>query len=319
MKAAAGGFRHEAMFYAGDTEFAARTVPFVREGLAREEPVLVVESRAKIDLLRAALGADAETVMFADMAQVGANPARIIPAWRAFVDAHPGSTSLRGIGEPIWNGRSDDELAECQRHEALLNVAFATGRSWWLLCPYDTSQLEHAVILEAERSHEYIAHPGVSSAVSGEYRGVDACAAPFDAALPELGPGRRLDFDTHRLVKLRGEVVRFATAAGVSIPRARAFVTAVNEVATNSIVHGGGGGTLRLWSTRSAVIAEVSDGGTCEVPLAGRVRPGARISDARGLWLANELCDLVQIRTVPLGTVVRLHLSIDFLPATKGQ
>ena len=56
------------------------------------------------------------------MAVLGHNPARIIPAWRDFADAHAGP--IRGIGEPIWPGRGADELVECQLHESLLNVAF---------------------------------------------------------------------------------------------------------------------------------------------------------------------------------------------------
>ena len=30
---------------------------------------------------------------------------------------------------------------------------------------------------------------------------------------------------------------------------------------------------------------------------------------ARGLWLANRLCDLVQVRSGEQGTVVRLHVT----------
>jgi hypothetical protein len=43
-------------------------------------------------------------------------------------------------------------------------------------------------------------------------------------------------------------------------------------------------------------------------PLADRERPLPDLSAPRGLWLANQLCDLVQIRSLPEGTVVRLHM-----------
>ena len=96
------GFRHEAFLYAGRDEFLDGTAAFIRDGLAAGEPTLVVVSAEKIALLRAELGADAEQVQFADMAEVGRNPARIIPAWRDFVGerSDPGRP-LRGIGEPI--------------------------------------------------------------------------------------------------------------------------------------------------------------------------------------------------------------------------
>ena len=153
----AESFRHEALLYAGEVDFLAGTLPFIREGVAADEPVLVVVSAARIGLLRSALGGDADRVAFADVADVGANPARIIPAWRDFVAGHDvASRRARGIGEPIWAGRTPAELVECQRHETLLNLAFAGVPAWWLLCPYDTTSLGPEVLEEARRSHPFV-------------------------------------------------------------------------------------------------------------------------------------------------------------------
>jgi len=307
----AQGFRHEALMYSSRPEFLAGTVPFIRDGIAAGEPVLVVESDAKIQLLRAALGGAAAQVMFADMAKVGANPARIIPAWRDFVDLHGGGRRLRGIGEPIWSGRTATELAECQRHEGLLNVAFAGGQSWDLLCPYDTATLDLAVIAEARRSHEFVSEAG-ESAASPDYRGVKDSGAPFAQPLSERPPDvRKFGFDRDRLVKLRREVITFATGAGLTMIDATHLVTAVNEIASNSVIHGGGKGMLWLWRDGGALVAEVCDSGSYGHPLADRVRPGASTSDGRGLWLANQLCDLVQIRSLQDAAVVRLHMKVD--------
>jgi MEDS: MEthanogen/methylotroph, DcmR Sensory domain len=88
-------FRHEALLYDGEAGFLTGTLPFIREGVATGEPVLVVVSAARVGLLRSALGGDADRVAFADMTDVGANPARIIPAWRDFVAA---TNSLRHGG-----------------------------------------------------------------------------------------------------------------------------------------------------------------------------------------------------------------------------
>ena len=44
-----------------------------------------------------------------------------------------------------------------------------------------------------------------------------------------------------------------------------------------------------------------------EGPLAGRLRPPPTQEGGRGLWLANQLCDLVQIRSRPGRTTVRLR------------
>src|SRR5687767_8920105 len=118
------GYRHDAYFYDGLHGFLAGTVPFLREGVAAGQPVLAVVAPPRLDALREALGDDADGVQLMDMAEVGRNPARILPAWLAFVEQHGGGTRpVRGVGEPIWSGRSAPELAESQLHEALLNVA----------------------------------------------------------------------------------------------------------------------------------------------------------------------------------------------------
>ena len=135
-------FRHEALFYSGDDGFLAGTVPFLREAIDAEQPALVVVSAARIAMFRAALAGTGDFVFFADMTTVGRNPARIIPAWREFLDLHAtDGRPVRGIGEPIWPARTPAELEECQRHEALLNVAFAESSPWWLMCPYDVDAL----------------------------------------------------------------------------------------------------------------------------------------------------------------------------------
>lgn len=305
-------FRHEALLYAGTADFVASVTPFLQEGVAAKEPILVVESPQKIGLLQNALGKAAEHVMFADMAEIGSNPARIIPAWDDFVQKFGrGGRRLRGVGEPIWRGRTDEELAESQRHEALLNVAFGHAQPWWLLCPYDTSQIDESVIEEAMRSHEFVMKDGRSQR-SKTFVGIDASGAPF--ALPMEEPPAAVSqvaFTADTLLNVRGEAARFAVRSGMAASRTALFVTALNEIATNSILHGGGSGTLRMWRGVGKVIAEIHDAGDFDRPLADRHAPGDGTIDARGLWLANQLCDLVQIRKPEQGTVFRLHLKID--------
>ena len=90
------------------------------------------------------------------MATVGRNPARIIPAWRGFVDAHPGQT-VRGVGEPLDAERFPAARDECHIHESLLNVALIDA-PLWLLCPYDLGALSDADIAVALGNHPHVAH-----------------------------------------------------------------------------------------------------------------------------------------------------------------
>jgi anti-sigma regulatory factor (Ser/Thr protein kinase) len=306
----AHGFRHEALLYSGPDEFLAGTLAFIEQGLEADEPALVVVGADKIRRLRRKLGADSDRVHFADMAHIGLNPARIIPAWREFVDEHSGpGRRLRGIGEPIWAGRSPAELIECQRHESLLNLAFADAEGFRLLCPYDVDALAPEVIEEAHRSHPVLVEAAGAERESTDFRSVEIVAAPFAAPLPEPPePAPERAFQAGTLNDLRGFVAEHAAAAGLSQPRSYDLVLAVNEVATNSVRHGGGHGRLRMWVDGEIVISEVRDDGHIDLPLVGRERPAAGQIGGHGLWLVNQLCELVQIRSFPTGSVVRLHM-----------
>jgi hypothetical protein len=58
------------------------------------------------------------------------------------------------------------------------------------------------------------------------------------------------------------------------------------------------------------VICEISDAGSIADPLVGRENPPVDRLGGRGLWMANQLCDLVQVRSGAFGTVVRLHVHL---------
>lgn len=306
----AHGFRHEALFYGSEAEFVLGTVPFIRHGLERGEVVLVVESQEKIALLKGELGEDESSVHFADMEQVGSNPARIIPAWTEFVAEYGRDRrGLRGIGEPIWAGRSEDALVECQRHESLINVAFGRGRAWKLLCPYDTSALPSTVLEEARRSHAFVSERQVGLP-SPHFRGIEASAAVPDTPLRTPPAGTLgLAFRAGELGHVRSFARRFGLSAGLEGGPAAELVSAVNEIATNSVRHGGGQGTFLIWRDGAYVVCEVRDRGLFDRPLADRERADGS-GGSRGLWLANQLCDLVQIRAYPEGTIVRLHKKV---------
>jgi anti-sigma regulatory factor (Ser/Thr protein kinase) len=275
-------------------------------------------SARKIGALRELLdGADEDLVEYRDMEVAGANPARIIPAWDDFATrlSRGGARRLRGVGEPIWAGRSAAELAECHWHEALINRAFARVRGFWLVCPYDIGTLSASVVDDARRTHPRTNDGEESS--SDWTRSADG---------PELVPSRplatRLDqphsvvaqlrFDSDRLADVRSLVASEGARTGLSAAQIDNLVLAVNEVATNSVTHGGGSGDARVWREDGAIVCEISDAGTIIDPLADRTRPSGAPTDGRGLWTANSLCDLVQVRSSSEnGSVVRIWMRSD--------
>jgi anti-sigma regulatory factor (Ser/Thr protein kinase) len=301
------GFCHEALIYGDPDEFLAGTVPFLRAALEAGEPALVAVSRRNTGLLEGELGADAGAVRFEPMEELGRNPARIIPFWRDFVDAQDGHP-VRGIGEPLWPGRGAAEIDECQRHESLLNVAFSPPSAWSLLCPYDGSALSDEVLAGVSNSHSRVTSRGATEP-SGEYLAERDC---FVGDLPDPPAGAEgFVFDSTKLFRVRRWVERIAKEAGIDPQQAADLVATASELAANSVAHGGGVGTVRTWRQPGHLLIEFEDRGTIEEPLAGRHRPGVTQERGRGLWLANQLCDLVQIRSSALGTRVRLQTAVS--------
>jgi hypothetical protein len=302
------GFVHEALLYTDEAEFLAGTLSFIRGALARSEPILVAVAAAKIRLLQTRLGGEAESVSWIDMAGIGQNPARIIPLWRRFAAAHAGGNRLWGIGEPVWAGRSSAELVEAERHEALLNVAFAEGPALSILCPYDADALEPAVIHEAHCNHPVIRR-GAGETPSADFRGVDAGRAPFDPPLPEPpGEVHALAIDGASPLEVRRLVAQEAAEAGLRTSQADDLVLAV-LAAGSTLASGGDGGTLTVWRAAQALTCEVRYPGRLDDPLAGREWPPSEAGQNRGLWVANQLCDLVQLRSFHTATVARLHMA----------
>jgi anti-sigma regulatory factor (Ser/Thr protein kinase) len=304
------GFRHESLFYSGEDEFLAGTLEPIEQAIELAHPVLVAVAPQRISLLRRALGWRASRVNFLDMHLLGRNPARIIPAWQQFLQADEDAGRVLGIGEPVWPGRNLDELDECQRHESLLNLAFGGGRAWRLLCPYDVDGLDDEVIAAAHHSHPYIIADSESVANS-RYAHPDGCEAVFAGRLPRArAPLTRLTFSREQLGEVRVAAARYAADAGLGTRRTEELVLAISELMSNSVRHGGGSGTASLWREGDSLMCDVADHGRMEAALAGRIRPRSDQLTGRGLWLANQLCDLVQIRSGSQGTVVRLHMSL---------
>jgi len=303
-------FRHEAFLYAGEGDFLAGTAAFIREAVAAGEQILVAVTAAKIAALRTVLGRDAATVQFTDVASLGRNPARAIPAWRTFVDRHRGvGRRLRGVSEPNLAGRDPDELVEWRHHEALLNEAFADTAGFWLLCPYDMAAVDPGLIDRAHDTHAVIDRAGRCSP-SQRFNGA-AATALFREPLPEPPAGADVhEFGADELGSMRHIATRCAVAAGLA-DRATDVALVTGELATNSVRHGGGRGVLRLWRQATTLVCEVRDRGLVVDPLIGRRRPADGQVGGRGLWVVNQICDLLQVRSSPSGTTVRAHISTD--------
>lgn len=310
----AGRFRHEALFYQDPETYVAETAGFVRSGLAADESVLVAVADAQARPLREELGVDAQRVEFLDLAEAGRNPARIIPAWQEWVGRNRArGKAMRGVGAPIWPGRSELEIRECRLHEHLLNLAFRDGPAWTLLCPHNAAELPREALADLARAHP--AARGVPPEVRIEADAYDAEAARAALAAdpPDLGPPLfAAAFGIDELPWLRSEIRSRADRLGLHGRDVADFVLVADELACNSVRHGGGQGRLALWANDGHAVCEVRDRGLITDPLVGRRRPDLSSGGGgAGLWTANQLCDLVLIQSTPQsGTAVRAYLPV---------
>jgi anti-sigma regulatory factor (Ser/Thr protein kinase) len=301
-------FVHPALFYRGDDQYVAGTVPFLLEGLAAGEPVAIAAPPDRLRLVRDGLGAHAEKVHFTDMTQDGRNPGRIIP-WvlRAFADAQTTGPAgrVRIIGEPIWPGRTALEYPACVQHEALINTAFA-GREVSILCPYDADRLNERVLADAWATHPLVIDED-GEAASRDY-GPEEVVARYNEQLPCPPGAARFRFASGTLPGARHFAVEQGRQLGMSGPRLEDLALAVAALTTNSVVHGAGSGSLRSWAEDEHVVCEVHDTGRLTDPLAGRRPAEPGMPGGRGLLMVNHLSDLVRLHTGANGTTIRFYL-----------
>ncbi|GGR12650.1 anti-sigma regulatory factor [Actinoplanes ianthinogenes] len=304
------GFDHPGLLYHNTDDYLSGTTAFARTAVAAGEPVLIAVPGENLTMLRDELADLGDAVTFADMAQAGRNPGRIIPGvLLAFAARHPGRR-VAAIGEPIWPSRSGIEYPACAAHEALINAALA-GHDATVLCPYDAGRLDPAWVQDAWHTHPVMIDSGQRKPSPWYTDGVTAAAA-FNQPLPPVPPWAATCEYTvaGQLSAVRAFARARAAEAGLVGERGEDFVLAVNELAENTIRYAPGGGVTAIWVEPGRLVCQVDDGGHLADPLAGRIPPSAGREGGRGLLLANHVCDLLRIHTEPGRTSIRLHMAL---------
>ncbi len=115
---------------------------------------------------------------------------------------------------------------------------------------------------------------------------------------------------TTDLAAIRAVVHRYAIKAGLTEARAIDLVLAVSEVAANTIRHAKSPGSLQIWHDAHEIVCQLHDEGKITDPLAGRRPPSLDANGGHGLWIVNEVCDEVELRSDETGTTIRLHMTL---------
>jgi anti-sigma regulatory factor (Ser/Thr protein kinase) len=297
---------HEAWLYDDEQDMLEWSRRFVLDGLAAGDAVAVMLPPARLGALRSDLGEVADEVTWTDITEIGRNPARLTARW-ADALSQPDSGPIRGIVEPAYAGRTPDELEECEHHDALLDGVLH-GAEARIACPYNINELPVRTIDRALITHP-AAVQGASSVPSGRYLGPGAVHAVLtDPLSPVPRDAGELAFGDDELLQVRRVARQYAHQSGLGGSGLDELVLAINELAANSVRHGGGHGVLRYWVEAGIPVFEVHDAGRITDPMLGRRCPPPTLPGGRGLWMVHHLCDLVQVRSSDEGTRVRVRV-----------
>jgi anti-sigma regulatory factor (Ser/Thr protein kinase) len=302
----AGRFRHAALFYQGPGDYLPALSSVMTASRARGDALFIVVPGDRVPLVRQMLRAGSANVTLADMTELGRNPARIIPALMTYAGERRGQR-VCCIAEPVWPGRTAAELLEATKHEALINLAFRDSPVT-VICPYDTAGLPGSVIEETASTHPVVLQ-GQQEKASDRYRGPDLpprCKRP----LPRPPADAEALGYSNDLYQVRSFVTSWAERAGLTRERIHDLVLAISELAANTLYHTRSGGTVQVWQTPEELICQVADSGRITDPLARHRLPSRDRLNGQGLWLVNQVCDLVQARTGRKGTTTRLHMRL---------
>lgn len=291
--------QHDALPYSGHDGFVPAAAGVMRDGLDRRTVPVVLADQREIAGVRSALGRRGRDVVGVDMSVAGRNPARVLPTLQHLLEDHP-DRLLSCVTEPVRATDPAPVVGEVELHELLLGLPAFHGWKCRLTCVYDEDGLPARIVEMIESAHR--------DQRLDRVRRLERARA--ESLPPRPMYSQELGVDRTTLSALRGFVHRRAEEAGLGDERVDDLVYAVNEVVTNSICHGEGRARVSVWTEDSAVVCEVRDRGWIRDPLAGRLAPRPGTMTGRGLWLVNQLCDLVQLRSSPAGTTLRMRVDI---------
>jgi anti-sigma regulatory factor (Ser/Thr protein kinase) len=273
--------------------------------------VVVAVGPAELGALRAEVGAHAG-VHWRDTNTWHPQPATRLRALHTFVtdELDAGRSRVRLVGEPLWPSGGEEFTREWARYESVLNTVLAP-LPVTLVCTYDASRLDPAIVEAAHRTHPMLGLDG-RSRPSDAFEDPATLVARWNVPLgppPPSAEGMEPPVDP---VHARAFVGERADRAGLPVGRRFDLQLAATELLANALVHGGGDATLRVWVAGGYLHCQVDDDGSgIADALAGYRPPGAAADAGRGLWLARQVVDLLQISSTPAGTAVRVRLRLS--------
>jgi AcrR family transcriptional regulator len=291
---------HEAFFYSSEEEFAARVVPFLRDGFAADQAVIAVTTEARITLLRQQLGRDADAVSFFDAALWYRRPGAALVALRDALDqqSRGGGNFVRAVGELQFDGGKGG-IRNWTRYESLVNRAFA-GRPVWIMCPYNTETVPDEILAEARRAHPIVSTLATRTA-SPSHFGAQELAADLAPAGDRREAQERSRVEVsqpHDLTNVRRSVRWEAQSAGLSVDVVDDLLLAITELAQRWLAEDGTTALVKTARQNGEWFCEIRS----DRPGSGALRTGP---DDVGILIGRVISDGVEVADDRQGSVVR--------------
>jgi anti-sigma regulatory factor (Ser/Thr protein kinase) len=292
--------RHHALVYESDDEYVVRTAEFLREGLEAGEACVVGDTGDGADMVREALGSDADNVAFFDIAPVYTRPAHAVATYfRTFTEQLRHAPSVRAVASGQFAITPGDS-AEWTSYEAITNLAYS-HLPVWVVCAYDASRLPDSLVEAVLRTHPEVLGEGQMSDHYEDPRELVRELTPQPEPLPKLRSLPPMD----SVELFREQLAREIAAERVPEARALQVLVAASEVASNALTHGEGIAEVRVGRAYGRLVCDVIDRGRgFDDPMAGYMVP--REGTARGLWIARQLSWEIEYFDSPRGFTVRI-------------
>jgi anti-sigma regulatory factor (Ser/Thr protein kinase) len=280
---------HEVGFYRSDAEFGALIVPFVEEGVAAGQPVIIGYDDRKTGLLRSWLS-DPDAVTFIADNSLYATPARAIASYWQMFERHgaAGADQIRIAGDVPHEGNGG-RFAGWDRYESAANIVWDRFPVW-SRCLYDATTAAPRVLDIAARTHPRIVLPSGQHQPSARYQG----PADFEPLPPDPDPLERSAAAIEMTNPSAAQVRHAVTSIGSGqLPKAalQDLVLGASEATSNATRHGRPPVTVRIWAASGRILVHVHDTGPGpRDPLAGLSPASARQDrHGAGLWLIHVL------------------------------
>jgi anti-sigma regulatory factor (Ser/Thr protein kinase) len=296
------GFRHELLLHRSTQELLDFVVPMVREGVAAQEPILLLVRPDTAEAVLQQVGPSPYLTVQPALAQPG-RPALHVRAAGPMLASYARVVHQEPVIPP-------SQWPEWRRLEAVLNLALS-HHDTWAVCAYDRRTLTDEMVADLHATHPLIAEDG-SDQRSDRYQHPveflkhhrDSPRDPVERSAPAV------ELVDPSPATARATVAGFARHQRLPAAEIDNLVFATHEAVTNALMHGRPPTLLRLWGQPERVTVTVTDTGPGPSdPLIGLLPPGPLngpgLGFRLGLWLSHQLVDVAH-RHHPDGYTIRL-------------